>query len=95
VYGVIDADFDDSRIPDAIWYTLSLREEFDLPAHLVAIHDLGDGETYFLDCATPGAEGPVRVFHPDAEPDDQPPGPAAANFGAFLLKLVTLALADE
>jgi hypothetical protein len=92
VYGVINADFDHSATPDAIWDTLGLRAMFNLPTNLIPIHDLGDGDTYFLDCAVPGAEGPVIVYHPGLAPHEQPPGPAAADFGAFLLELVQLAL---
>src|SRR5262249_46923832 len=34
VFGVIDADFEDSSVPDGIWYTLTERED-GMPENLV------------------------------------------------------------
>jgi hypothetical protein len=64
IYGVIDADFVNSSVPDAIWNTLTLRED-GLPPNVVAFHATGDGEELCLVCDSP-AGGPVIVFVPGA-----------------------------
>jgi hypothetical protein len=94
IYGVIDDQFEQGGIPDAVWYTLNLREEFDLPEHLLGIHDLGDGELYFLDLSARAAEAPVLIYHPGADSQEQQSDQVAPDFGPFFLQLVELALED-
>jgi hypothetical protein len=44
IYGVIDADFESSGVPDAVWNTLGLRHDGDIPPDLVVVYATGDGE---------------------------------------------------
>jgi hypothetical protein len=83
-YGVIDDDWEESSVPDGVWYTLNERAESSMPTELVVVGDTGAGELYVLDLA----EEPGRVCIVD-------PGTAmtareriAADFGAFLLDRV-------
>ncbi|WP_249292243.1 SMI1/KNR4 family protein [Metabacillus flavus] len=41
IYGIINNDFENSSVPDAIWYTLSERREINLPNNLLIIYDTG------------------------------------------------------
>ncbi|PTY76251.1 hypothetical protein B5V89_18635 [Heyndrickxia sporothermodurans] len=40
IYGIISPDFENSSVPDAIWYTLTERKEINLPINLLAIYGL-------------------------------------------------------
>jgi hypothetical protein len=84
VYGVIDADFVNSSIPDAIWNTLTLRER-GLPPNIVAFHATGNGEELGLVSDTPSG-GPVIAVLPGA--DDADPEVVADDFGSWLLQAV-------
>lgn len=44
-YGLIDDDFDNSSIPDVVWFNESIRREEDFPHDLIAISDR-DGVIY-------------------------------------------------
>jgi len=88
VYGVIDADFEDSSVPDGIWVTLSERADGMLPEHLLVVGDVGDGSLYCLDLDE-GEEPPVVVFEPGA--DAPPVERVADDFGSFLLEGVETA----
>lgn len=87
IYGVIDADFVDSSVPDAIWNTLTLRED-GLPPNVVAFHATGDGEELCLVCDSP-AGGPVIVLVPGAD-EEGDPEVVADDFGGWLLQAVEL-----
>lgn len=47
-YGLINDDFENSSIPDAVWLTLDERKS-GLPKKLVLIYAAGDGTYYALD----------------------------------------------
>jgi len=49
IYGIVKEDFDNSGIPDAIWYTLKQRKEVNLPSNLVIIYYTGGEEMFCLD----------------------------------------------
>ena len=49
IYGIINADFENSSVPDAIWYTLTERKEINLPNNLLVIYDTGSDELFCLD----------------------------------------------
>ena len=49
IYGIIDDNFEDSGIPDAVWITLTERRKINLPANLLIIYDIGTGEYHCLD----------------------------------------------
>lgn len=46
VYGILSDNFENSGIPDAVWFTIKQRKELQLPFQLVAIYFTG-GEEYF------------------------------------------------
>lgn len=49
IYGIIDGDFEDSRIPDAIWLTKKEHERNPELKHLVVVYFTGDEFFYCLD----------------------------------------------
>jgi hypothetical protein len=49
IYGVIKNNFENSSVPDAIWYTLTERKEIKLPHNLLIIYDTGSDELFCLD----------------------------------------------
>lgn len=89
IYGVIDEDFENSSVPDAIWFTLTEREEGGFPSNLLVIYDNGE-ELFCLDnnkrnlynepaivSYIPGQDLHLQLFETIAE-----------DFGDFLLDLV-------
>jgi hypothetical protein len=85
IYGVNDDEWEDSSVPDAVWYTLSERDEYDLPKHLLVIAAAGDGPLYCLKLGQE-KEPPVIFYSPGLEEEEQDSEIAAADFGAFLLE---------
>lgn len=66
-YGVINDDFENSSVPDAIWLTLEERKT-GLPNHLVIISSSGDGSYYALDTSKMiGHECPVILVGIDGD----------------------------
>ncbi|KGX88768.1 cell wall assembly protein [Pontibacillus halophilus JSM 076056 = DSM 19796] len=90
VYGIIDKNFVNSSVPDAIWFTLSEREEIDLPDTLLVIYDTGSDELYCLDFNQIEASGEPKVvsFIPGVNIGDQTYEVIADDFGDYLLDLV-------
>jgi antitoxin YobK len=89
ILGVIDEDFEASSTPDAIWWTLQDRRNWNLPHHLVAVYDVGDGEVFYLDLSTPEkSEAPVIAYDAAYTPEEQSGEVIANDFGEFLLQLV-------
>ncbi|MCZ7567371.1 MAG: SMI1/KNR4 family protein [Ardenticatenaceae bacterium] len=89
IYGVIDENFEESSIPDAIWYTLTERKEVNLPNGLVVIYAVGDGGLYCLDLQSKKVdEAPVVVYEPGLPNEEQFYEVVAKDFGEFLLDLV-------
>lgn len=85
-YGVIHGDFENSAIPDAVWYTLALRREGGLPHHFLIVHEIGDGSLSCLDFSQRRNDGecPIVIWEPMSEPGDRP-DIEAEDFGQFLL----------
>ncbi len=48
IYGIINDDFENSSVPDAIWYTLTERKEINLPNNLLVIYDTGSDELFLF-----------------------------------------------
>ena len=48
-YGLCDEDFENSSVPDAIWYTNQERKRLGLPNELVILYDNNGVEYYCLD----------------------------------------------
>ena len=97
IYGIIDDDFEDSSVPDAIWYTLSERKEINMPRNLLVIYATGDGELYCLDFnRINGEKEPAVVsFFPGFDLNIQKYEIIAKDFGEFLLQRVTAELEME
>jgi hypothetical protein len=89
-YGVISSDFAHSSIPDAVWLTLKLRAESELPLGIVLVHSNGYGDYYGIDASRSDAEGerPVVLWDDGLEV-------AAPDFGSFFLTGVRAALESE
>jgi hypothetical protein len=49
IFGIVSDDFENSSIPDIVWFTLRERNETNLPKFLLPVFDLGDGELFCLD----------------------------------------------
>ena len=88
VYGVIDDDFENSSVPDAIWFTLSERREADLPSELLVIGDAGTGELYCLRTAKDDAEGCIILLDPGSPAPLDQCERISEDFGCYLLKHV-------
>lgn len=90
VYGIIDEDFEDSSVPDAIWYTLNLRKSINLPANFLAMYYTGSDEVFCLDFNSTKATGESKVVALDSTYalEDQTLETIANDFGDFLLELV-------
>ncbi len=90
VYGVIDDDYEESSVPDAIWYTLVERREIGLPNDLIAIYDPGSyGEIFCLDLGMlKDEEAPVIAYRLGYPVEEQHKEIISKDFGEFLLKLV-------
>lgn len=90
IYGIISADFENSSVPDTIWYTLSERKEINLPSNLLVIYDTGSDELFCLDFNQLDYKGEPKVvsYVPGVELENQTYEIIANDFGDFLLDLV-------
>lgn len=90
IYGIINADFENSSVPDAIWYTLTERKEINLPNNLLVIYDTGSDELFCLDYNQNDENGEPKVvsFVPGVDLESQTYEIIANDFGDFLLSLV-------
>ena len=90
VYGIINNDFENSTVPDAIWYTFTERMEINLPKNLLIIYDTGSDELFCLDFnkSREKEEPKVVSFVPGVELESQTYEITANDFGDFLLNLV-------
>jgi len=81
VYGVIDDDFENSSVPDAIWHNLTSPRE-----GLFSFYAVGEGTEFCLDTTrtTPDGEMPVVAIDPSAEAREE----VAPDFGSAFLMLV-------
>ena len=85
IYGVIDADFEDSSIPDGVWYNLQLRREGQAET-LYVFYAVGDGTDFCLDTEHVADDGemPVVGIYLGAEDREK----IAPDFGSAFLMLV-------
>ena len=90
IYGIIHDDFENSSVPDAIWYTLTERREINLPNNLLIIYDTGSDELFCLDYNQLAENGEPKIvsFVPGAELESQTYEIIANDFGDFVLDLV-------
>ncbi|WP_409271554.1 SMI1/KNR4 family protein [Neobacillus sp. SCS-31] len=90
LYGLIDDDFKNSTVPDAIWCTLTEREDSNLPNHLLVIYDTGMDDLFCLDFKKINEVGEPQVvsYIPGIDLHNQNFTVVANDFGDFLLDLV-------
>ncbi|MEK5522933.1 SMI1/KNR4 family protein [Heyndrickxia sporothermodurans] len=90
IYGIISPDFENSSVPDAIWYTLTERKEINLPINLLAIYDTGSDDVFCLDFNQLDNKGEPKLvsFVPGFDLKSQTNEIIANDFGDFLLELV-------
>lgn len=94
IYGIVKEDFDNSGVPDAIWYTLKQRKEVNLPSNLVIIYHTGGEEMFCLDFNKTGKyqEPAVVSYVIGVDLEYQTYEIIANDFGEFLLQRVKLEL---
>ncbi len=94
IYGISSLNFENSAVPNGIWYTLSERKECDLPLNLLIIYDTGSDELFCLDYSKLNAQGEPAVvsFFPGFDLNIQKYEIIAKDFGDFLLDRVTEAM---
>ncbi|UTR15712.1 SMI1/KNR4 family protein [Salipaludibacillus sp. LMS25] len=82
IFGIINSDFENSSVPDAIWYTLSERK-YNLPKSLIVIHECGNGQLFCLDHneLNDDRKPKVVVFMPGLALKYQPFEIVASDFG--------------
>jgi len=80
-YGVINDEFENSSIPNAIWLTLDERKA-GLPNNLILVYGAGDGTYYAIDTSQVDDEGesPVVAYSVDGKTEK-----ISDDFGSFLL----------
>ncbi|MFZ6029410.1 MAG: SMI1/KNR4 family protein [Chloroflexota bacterium] len=91
IYGLIKEDFENSGIPDVVWYTMLSRKKWKLPSDLIPVYDLGDGEDYCIEVNQSRGqnyEGRVIAYSPGYPPEEQNRNLIAEDFGKLLLDLV-------
>jgi hypothetical protein len=94
VYGVIEGNFEESSVPDAIWCTITERRTADLPPNLLAIGNDGGGRFFCIECVSDSnREAPVVLWEPDMERSERER--VASDFGEFLLTLVRSQLPES
>jgi hypothetical protein len=96
-YGIINDDFVNSGVPDAIWLTLDERRVSKAPMTYVIVGSTGNGAWYAIDLARKTAEGDSPIVEwwpglPDAEGNGRV---IAEDFGAFLLENAKWAADDS
>ena len=92
ILGVIDDDFQNSSVPDGVWYTLTDRKQVNLPLNLIVIYETGNGEMLCLDVnkLNKENEAPVVAYFPGIDNEYQTYEKIADDFGNFLLDIVLL-----
>jgi hypothetical protein len=95
-YGLIDDDFVNSSVPDAIWLTLDERQTSQLADPLIVIGSTGDGGYYAIDRSQLNLDGESPVVElwpgtPNAVGDRRT---VADDFGSFMLQRVREALGE-
>lgn len=81
IYGVIDSDFENSSIPDAIWHNLTPPRE-----GLFAFYGVGDGTEFCLDTTRTADDGEMRVVAVNA--GGEVVEEVARDFGSAFLMLI-------
>ncbi len=87
IYGIVDADFDRSSVPDGVWFTLNAREEDKLPPDLVVL-GAEDDEIFCLRVRPGEPEAEVIAINTGEDPDRAGAYALAPDFGKYLLDRV-------
>lgn len=85
-YGIVKDDFENSGIPDVVWFNMRRRSQDNFPKHLIIFKDHSDGAEYLcLDVSKmdDNVECPVVVWDAITKKIDQR---LDANFGEILLE---------
>jgi hypothetical protein len=82
-YGVTTSNFDNAKVPNGIWLTLSQRKHAKLPQDLLIIGDTGDGAYYCLKLQNGKEEAPVIIYEPGLPIEQQRFETVAKDFGEF------------
>lgn len=95
IYGITSENFIKATVPNAVWLTKEERSKGHLPAHLILIQFLDDGEYAALDTrfSYDPDQCPVIVCAPGVYDLPNKPEKLADDFGQFLLDQVKEALA--
>jgi hypothetical protein len=91
IYGLVNDNFINSGIPDVVWLTNKVREEWNLPKYLIPIYDLGDGELFCIDLRTAkGSEAYIVAYIPGYSSNEEKLENVADDFGELFLNLIKL-----
>ncbi|MHC5229400.1 SMI1/KNR4 family protein [Enterococcus sp. LJL99] len=90
IYGVFREDFEDSGVPDAVWFTLDKRKLINLPKHLVILYNTGMGEMFCMNYKKLNSydEPKITSYFPGFSEEEQTNEILYDNFGEFLLDMV-------
>lgn len=90
IYGIINGDFENSGIPDAVWFTIKQRKELKIPNNLIIIYFTGGEEYFCLDTSKMNdeMECPVVSYVIGNEISVNELEIVFCNFSEFLLNVV-------
>lgn len=90
IYGIVNENFTDAKVPNGVWFTLTERKEINMPNNLYVLFDTGADEFFCLDFnqLNENGEPPVVVFFPGIDSSIQMYEVLAGDFGDYLLKIV-------
>ena len=89
-YGIINEDFYNSGIPDAVWITMQERRDSELPQPMVIVCNDGMGNYHVIDTAVQNQNGenPIKIWTPGVSGATNEMIKIADDFGIFFLKEV-------
>lgn len=91
--GLIDDDFEESCVPDGIWYTLNERKSSELPNNLLVIYETGDGQLYCQDYNNiENSEPKIVMYLPGLGNEEQTYEIVANNFDEFFIEKLNVEL---
>ncbi len=89
IFGITNGEFENSSVPNAVWYTLAERKTYKLPENLFIIYDTGSDELYCLDFSGSKEKEPSVVsYAPGIGIEHQDFRVVAQSFGDFLLEIL-------
>ena len=90
IYGIINGEFENSGIPDAVWFTIKQRRELKISNSLIVIYFTGGEEYFCLDTSkiNNDMECPVVSYIIGDEVTENELETIFNNFSDFLLSVV-------